>query len=149
MQHVIRRIVVHHSASHPASTTCELIRQWHTSPDNPAGQFDDIGYHFVIECLGEVKIGRPITQRGAHVRGRNTGSVGICVVGDNTVAGREWNAEQIGALVQSVKAIRTLYGEKLPVLRHLELDPTSECPGVDARAWAEMLERFNEGEEHV
>jgi N-acetylmuramoyl-L-alanine amidase len=131
-----RRIIVHHSASHPRSTTFELIDRWHR-----ARNWRKIGYHVVIECGGETKLGRLFSQRGAHVKGHNAGSIGICVTGDNTVPGREWNDVQRAKLVEVVRAIRLLYGP-LPVLRHCDLVAT-ECPGLSDEDWSTLEGEWN------
>jgi N-acetylmuramoyl-L-alanine amidase len=43
--------------------------------------FSDIGYHFVVGLDGVVRDGRQIERVGAHTRGHNDTSVGICYVG--------------------------------------------------------------------
>ncbi len=74
----IIKIVWHCSATKDdADVTVEQIRDWHV---NGRG-WSDIGYHFVIELDGSVKAGRPLARKGAHVRGHNATSIGICYVG--------------------------------------------------------------------
>ncbi|WP_241033729.1 N-acetylmuramoyl-L-alanine amidase [Vibrio maerlii] len=73
----LRFITVHCSATCASQDIgVEEIRQWHK-----AKGWRDVGYHFVIRRSGEVEIGRPLNQTGAHVKGHNTGNIGICVVG--------------------------------------------------------------------
>lgn len=43
--------------------------------------FVTIGYHYLIGLDGTVMPGRPIEQIGAHCRGHNARSVGVCYVG--------------------------------------------------------------------
>ena len=43
--------------------------------------FDDIGYQFLIDAEGRIFQGRPETVVGAHVKGFNTGNVGISFMG--------------------------------------------------------------------
>ena len=43
--------------------------------------WSDIGYHFYIEKDGSLHIGRPLNKNGAHVRGFNKGTIGICCEG--------------------------------------------------------------------
>lgn len=40
-----------------------------------------IGYNYVIDLDGTVEIGRPLTMVGAHCKGWNDRSIGICYVG--------------------------------------------------------------------
>jgi|DEB0MinimDraft_3_1074331.scaffolds.fasta_scaffold50350_1 N-acetyl-anhydromuramyl-L-alanine amidase AmpD len=70
-------IVVHHSASGSAVTTVEKIDQWHKQRG-----WSEIGYHFVVYPNGSIHKGRNINKTGAHCKNHNTGSIGICVVGN-------------------------------------------------------------------
>ncbi len=44
----------------------------------------DIGYHFIIDCSGNIWEGRPLAYQGAHAgnNSANRGNVGICVMGN-------------------------------------------------------------------
>lgn len=129
----IDRIVIHHSASSRDRTTLEQIRGWHTDEDKPGGPFDDIGYHFVIEGSGELRHGRLLPLQGAHAA-PNNGRVGICITGDNTKPGEEWNAEQLLSARLLVASLRTIWPE-LPVDGHRDVVRPGHtvCPGVDLR----------------
>lgn len=71
-------IVVHCSATPEGKHfSTETIRNWHV---NERG-WSDIGYHWVVELDGKVRAGRPEQRVGAHVRGYNRSSIGICYVG--------------------------------------------------------------------
>ena len=73
----INKIIIHCSATPEGrDVNTETIRQWHT-----AKGWSDIGYHYVIELDGSVNMGRDIDRIGAHTKGHNTGSIGICYVG--------------------------------------------------------------------
>lgn len=58
------------------------IRRWHK-----ARGFVDVGYHYVVYLDGSVHEGRPLAQVGAHCRGHNAHSVGVCYVGDWLLTG--------------------------------------------------------------
>ena len=74
----IDRIVVHCSATTPTMDIgVGTIRGWHVLERG----WSDVGYHFVITRDGEVQTGRPIERSGAHAKGFNKHSVGICYVG--------------------------------------------------------------------
>jgi len=73
----ITALVVHHSASSSKTTTVEKITSWHKQRG-----FTTIGYHYVILHDGTVKKGRPDSMVGAHVSGKNSNSIGICVAGN-------------------------------------------------------------------
>jgi N-acetyl-anhydromuramyl-L-alanine amidase AmpD len=75
------QIVVHHSAT--ASGSARLFRCLHRAVNGWA----DVGYHYVIgngtdSGDGEVEAGRPAGVRGAHARGSNHCSLGVCLVGN-------------------------------------------------------------------
>jgi N-acetylmuramoyl-L-alanine amidase len=76
MRH-IDKIIIHCSATARGQrVTVDQIRGWHT-----ARGWRDIGYHSVILLDGSVHVGRPLDEVGAHTKGYNTNSIGICYVG--------------------------------------------------------------------
>lgn len=73
----IDKIIIHCSATPEGrDVKMETIRSWHLKRG-----WSDIGYHYVIELDGTVVPARPLERVGAHCRGENTGSIGICYVG--------------------------------------------------------------------
>jgi hypothetical protein len=56
--------------------TVPEVRAWHK-----ARGWSDIGYHRLVHLDGTVSNGRPESLTGAHVAGRNTGTLGYCYVG--------------------------------------------------------------------
>lgn len=74
-------VVLHHSVSRP-ETTVDEIRRWHR-----ARGFRDIGYHYVVRLSDHGWVwerGRPEEEVGAHCKGWNESTLGICVCGDYT-----------------------------------------------------------------
>ena len=74
----IDKIIIHCAATkegHDIKT--ETIKSWHVKGNG----WSDIGYHFVIELDGSVKAGRPLHRSGAHTKGHNATSIGVCYVG--------------------------------------------------------------------
>lgn len=61
------------------------IRRFHIMPVSQGGRgWRDIGYHFVVDLVGDeyvVFTGRMVTDTGAHCKGFNDKSIGICMVG--------------------------------------------------------------------
>lgn len=49
--------------------------------------YDDIGYHYIISCTGEISEARDIRYKGSHVKQNNTGLIGILLQGDYTERG--------------------------------------------------------------
>jgi N-acetylmuramoyl-L-alanine amidase len=117
----IRRIVVHHAA---ADTDFERMRRDHI--DNRS--WSDIGYHFVIEERGKVRLGRPVHRQGAHVTGHNADSIGVCVAVD---ARKPVRRRAMRALVRVVADLVRQYGLTVAdVVGHGELAATL-CPCMD------------------
>jgi len=73
----VHKLVVHHSASNKATTKKSDIAKWHKERG-----FSQIGYHKIIEGNGTIVNGRSENIQGAHAKGVNQGSLGVCVVGD-------------------------------------------------------------------
>jgi len=72
----VNKIIVHHSAS-AKSTTKSDIEKWHKERG-----FAGIGYHMVIGANGTKEEGRSSSKAGAHAKGTNSDSLGICVTGN-------------------------------------------------------------------
>jgi len=76
------KIIIHHSLTADGKTvSMDAIRYYHTKVKH----WDAIGYHYLIELVKlhyEIFTGRMMTERGAHCRGQNGDSLGICFVGN-------------------------------------------------------------------
>jgi len=74
----IDTVIVHCSATPPSMDIGRgEIYQWHVVENG----WSDVGYHYIIRRDGTVDNGRPLERIGAHARGHNRGSIGICMVG--------------------------------------------------------------------
>lgn len=139
-------LVVHCSATRPTQDIgVRDITQWHIQRG-----FDTVGYHYVIRRNGEVERGRPENAVGAHVRGHNVNSIGICLAGGVDNAGKPANnftAAQFVALHQLLDELRKRYPEAR-VLGHRDLSPDRNgdgvispnefikaCPSFDVATW--------------
>jgi hypothetical protein len=77
-------IVVHCSATGPAADIgVAQITQWHKQRG-----FDTVGYHYVIRRNGTLETGRRESEIGAHVRGHNANSIGVCLAGGVDAKGK-------------------------------------------------------------
>jgi N-acetylmuramoyl-L-alanine amidase len=123
------------------------IKRWHTDPKPQGRGWRNIGYHFIIDRDGTIVAGaplgnaRPMEQIGAHVRGKNRGSVGICLLGGHGSATTdEWqdhfNPSQINSLKALLFALERLY-PGLDVFGHNTF-AAKACPGFDMEdLWAD------------
>jgi hypothetical protein len=122
-------IIIHCSDSpQDRGDNAETIHFWHKE-----GGFDGIGYHDVILESGEIDKGRPLYWTGAHAKGHNTDTIGICLIGED-----EFTPQQMAALHYLLYQYRVKY-PKAKIVGHNELDPTKECPGFDVQEWLKRI----------
>jgi N-acetylmuramoyl-L-alanine amidase len=106
------------------------IDRWHKDRG-----WSGIGYHKVVHLDGSVSEGRPESQVGAHVAGRNTGTLGYCYVGGITKDGKSKDtrtAAQKATMLRLTKEAIAKYRLKL-VSGHRNY-AAKDCPCFDARA---------------
>ena len=73
----INKIIIHCSATPEGrKTSAEEIKSWHLERG-----FSDIGYHYIVHLDGSISYGRNIEKIGAHSRGQNKMSIGVCYIG--------------------------------------------------------------------
>jgi hypothetical protein len=58
--------------------------------------FDDIGYHFGIDCQGNIYEGRDVRLKGSSVHNFNTGVIGIVLLNNLTTAEEGADALALG-----------------------------------------------------
>ncbi len=125
---IIENIVIHCSDT-PAGRDigADEIRKWHTEERG----WSDIGYHYVVRLDGKIEYGRMVNVIGAHVKGFNTTSIGICYVGGmDNVDTR--TPEQKSAIWDLVKALKHLHPGAL-VSGHRDFAGVDKyCPSFDA-----------------
>ena len=121
-------IVVHCSATRASMDIgVREITQWHVQRG-----FDTVGYHYVIRRDGQLESGRPEGVIGAHVRGHNARSIGICLAGgvDNqNQPENNFSAAQLQTLEVLLHDVTTRYPHAR-VLGHRDLSPDLNGDGV-------------------
>ena len=78
----IKRIVIHHTGSQ--ATYEQLYNYWKLSDK-------DTPYHYLIDYDGKMIKGRQDFYKGAHLKGKNTGSLGIALLGDYSYTNPDTN----------------------------------------------------------
>lgn len=137
-------IVVHSSATPPTMDIgVHEITRWHLDRG-----FNTIGYHVVIRRDGSLEYGRPLDVRGAHAKGFNSRSIGVCVVGgvdSNMEAELNFTEEQFSSLDRVLTALQGLF-IGTTVVGHKDLPSTrTKCPGFDVISWWNNIRMIRDG----
>ncbi len=108
----------------------EEIRRWHRQRN-----FFDVGYHYVIRRDGTLEKGREDNVPGAHARGFNDKSLGICLVGgvesDGKTPEQNFTPEQYETLKGLLFDLRDDH-PGATVLGHRDLPNVNKaCPSFD------------------
>lgn len=130
------RIIFHHSLSDFGNV--EEISKWHALRKPP---IIPLGYHFVILKDGTIERGRELNQVGAHCRGRNRDSIGVCFIGD--FRRYEPSREQIQAAYNLYSELHFIYQKRLLIEFHR--DKENPCPGpmLNRDDFIEILKRVD------
>lgn len=129
----IDKLIVHCSATPEGrDVKTEAIRDWHVNGNH----WKDIGYHYVIELDGSIHKGRDESVIGAHCKGQNATSIGICYVGGtekgNIRKGKDTRTPaQKQALIKLLKELKAKY-PKAKIYGHSDFANKS-CPCFDAK----------------
>lgn len=128
-------IVVHCSATKASMNHLDAkeIDQWHRERG-----WRKIGYHWVIRRDGIIEQGRELDEVGAHVKGFNFKSIGICMVGGLDKDGNpasNYTDKQWKSLTSLVRQMRLLYSNA-EVIGHCDFPNVKKaCPCFDVRKW--------------
>jgi N-acetylmuramoyl-L-alanine amidase len=132
MKRKIDKIIIHCSATPEGKDiSVETIRDWHLKRG-----WSDIGYHYVIDLDGRVHAGRPIEKTGAHVKGHNTGSIGICYIGGVEQDGKtpkDTRTKEQKAALDNLLFILTDVFANVTIHGHNEFS-SKACPSFDVQA---------------
>lgn len=126
----INKIIIHCSATREGQDVpVETIRDWHL-----ARGWSDIGYHFYIEVDGAIKKGRNIEKMGAHTKGQNRNSIGVCYAGgvesDGKTPKDTRNESQKDSLRAVLRTLKAMYPHAT-IHSHNEF-AAKACPSFDA-----------------
>ncbi len=132
-------LVIHCSATRAdQEITAEHIRRWHVDDNS----WSDIGYHWVIERDGKIQHGRHAQSQGAHVRGHNHESIGICLVGgmaENGDPEDNFTPEQWLVLEMLIEVLQVRY-PAARVVGHYYFTPYKTCPNFVVEHWLETIQ---------
>ena len=132
MARTYETIILHCSATPPSMDIgAHVIDKWHR-----ARGWAQCGYHYVIRRNGKIDRGRHISIQGAHAKGHNSYSIGVCYVGGVDENGKpedNLTQQQRVAFVKLVGNLRRVFGT-LNVIGHNDLPGVRKaCPSFDTR----------------
>lgn len=138
----IDHIVLHCSATKEGQDIdLDTVRKWHLQRG-----FNDVGYHYLIKLDGKVQIGRTLDTVGAHVKGHNSRSIGICYVGGLDKDGNPKDTrtpEQLNAMKAMIWTLTDKFPEAV-VVGHRDLSPDVDGSGtVEEDEWLKDCPCFN------
>ena len=108
----IDKLIIHCSATRECddSVNASVIDRWHK-----ARGWKGCGYHFIVLIDGTIETGRMIDKVGAHVKGMNKSSIGICYIGglerDGKTPKDTRTPEQKESLLLLIKTLNKIYPE--------------------------------------
>ena len=106
------------------------------------------GYHIFVRRDGTLYYCRPVAERGCHVKGFNSQSIGICYEGGRSLSADvryedNRTAEQLQVLDEVLRILHAIYPEARMV-GHSELNPRKACPCLVPPASEEYSYIFEE-----
>lgn len=119
--------------------------------DDDIRKFGTKSYHYIILLDGTLVNNKPLTEKGAHVGGHNTGNIGIAYIGGMTAdmkkAKDTRTPRQKAAMKALVETLKKLY-PNIEIKGHRDWSPdldkdgvvesqewTKQCPSFDVKSW--------------
>lgn len=125
-------IIIHCSATpDDRDIGAHEIRQMHRERG-----FIDIGYHYVIRRDGTLEGGRAVNQIGAHCKGHNDRSIGVCLVGGVDFLGN-YSANFTDAQMETLRELLDRLKEQYPnadIKGHHDF-ANKACPSFNVGLW--------------
>jgi N-acetylmuramoyl-L-alanine amidase len=137
----INEVIIHCTATRPEwmsnnSTAAKVkeVTKWHLDRG-----WSDCGYHYLIDRQGTVVNGRPVERTGAHVKGHNTGTIGIALFGGHGGSASDmfednFTEEQDAALRKLIAALQKDHPSIFKISGHNEYS-SKACPCFNVRNW--------------
>lgn len=92
--------------------------------------WDGIGYHKIINRSGKIENGRPEFWIGAHVRGKNSVSLGVCLIGKE-----KFTKNQFRSLERVLRRWKIFY-PNAKIVGHCDFKDTNKtCPNFNVNMW--------------
>lgn len=116
----IDTIVIHCSASdHHSHDDVSVMRKWHLDKG-----WSDVGYHYFIKKDGTLQAGRDERKPGAHAKGFNATSIGICLHG---LEEKNFTEDQFKTCAALINVLVDKYDIKT-IIPHNFVNKHKSCP---------------------
>ena len=117
----INKVIFHCSDSDiDTHNDINVIKEWHK-----ARGWSDVGYHFFIRRDGSIEAGRPANVIGAHTKGQNKDSIGVCLHGKAYFTKEQFvSARRLFELVSMLEPGVKAYG-------HKDFNKEKTCPNFE------------------
>lgn len=127
----IKEIIVHCSATAQGKDFgAKDIDLWHR-----AQGWDCIGYHYVVKLDGTIESGRPIEKVGAHCKGHNAYSIGVCYIGGVASDGKTPKDTRTLHQIAAMRSLLARLKKEYPTAKiygHRDF-AAKACPSFDAK----------------
>jgi len=131
---IVKKLIFHCSDSRWGNAA--TITEWHLGRG-----WKTIGYHYLIlngwissgffdeRFDGNIETGRPRNIQGAHVKGHNVDTLGICLIGNSGL----FTNKQLESARNLIIYLQGIYGD-LKVKQHSQYDDSKPyCAGLDLK----------------
>ena len=135
----IKGIIIHCAATKPTMNIgAKEINDWHLQRG-----WSGIGYHFVIKRNGDLETGRDLLKDGAHCKGNNKDTIGVCLVGginhqgqpENNFTKEQWST--LETLITDLSWEDFMIGG-FYIKGHNEFS-SKACPSFDVQEWLKSV----------
>ena len=139
----IDTIIIHCTATREGQDVhASDVDKWHKERG-----FQMIGYNYLIDLDGTVETGRPMTMSGAHTKGWNSRSVGVCYVGGLDKQGNPKDTRtpaQKKALNELVYKLLDKYPDVTKIIGHRDTSPDLNGDGkITPNEWIKACPCFD------
>ena len=129
----INKIIIHCTATPEGrEVSVNDLHKWHVVDNG----WSDVGYHWFIDINGTLHECRPEHKSGAHAKGHNKNSVGVCYAGgmtkDMTEAKDTRTNDQKETLHCLLEDLKGRYPQA-EIIGHRDVS-SKACPSFDAKA---------------
>jgi N-acetylmuramoyl-L-alanine amidase len=134
----IKRVILHCTDTPDSGDRFGVddIDAWHR-----ARGMQQVGYHWVVRRPGVIEKGRNESLQGAHCKGHNADSIGICYLGKKYPT-----TEQIRSLLFLYQTLKKRYQISFENwFGHNEFNESKMCPGININLFRVLLSQFDQG----